>query len=40
MSRFRSASTISASVLMSAASWNLCLSDPQRQARGEADLCW
>ncbi len=32
--------TISANVLMSNAVWNLCLNDPVRRQRGEADLCW
>ncbi|KAK9804279.1 hypothetical protein WJX72_004431 [[Myrmecia] bisecta] len=31
---------ISPSVLMAAVSWNVCLADEQRRARGEADLCW
>lgn len=32
--------TISPRVLMSSVRWNLCLNDPERTARGEADLCW
>jgi hypothetical protein len=32
--------TIAPHVLMASAKWNLCLSDPERTARGEADLCW
>lgn len=32
--------TISPRVLMANARWNLCLDDPDRRKRGEADLCW
>jgi hypothetical protein len=32
--------SISSQVLMSSVQWNLCLNDPERTARGEADLCW
>ena len=32
--------TISPSVLMASATWNLCLDDPTRRSRGEQDLCW
>ena len=32
--------TVSPRVLMSSVRWNLCLNDPERTARGEADLCW
>ncbi|GIL78617.1 hypothetical protein Vretimale_6215 [Volvox reticuliferus] len=32
--------TISSSVLMNNAKWNLCLEDEARRKRGEADLCW
>ena len=32
--------TISASVLMASATWNLCLDDATRRSRGEQDLCW
>lgn len=32
--------TIAPRVLMASAKWNLCLSDEERTARGEADLCW
>lgn len=32
--------SISPRALMLKASWNLCLNDPVRRQRGEADLCW
>ena len=40
ISNFIGSTSVSASVLMAAASWNLCLDDPTRRSLGEADLCW
>jgi hypothetical protein len=37
---FTGHASLSARTLMAAASWNLCLDDAARRARGEADLCW
>lgn len=32
--------TLSPTILMGSAAWNLCLEDENRQKRGEADICW
>ena len=40
ISNFIGSTSVSASVLMTAASWNLCLDDSTRRSLGEADLCW
>ncbi|DBA89815.1 hypothetical protein WJX79_008735 [Trebouxia sp. C0005] len=40
ISNFIGSTSVSASVLMAAASWNLCLDDATRRSIGEADLCW
>lgn len=40
VSNFIGSTSVSASVLMAAASWNLCLDDATRRSLGEADLCW
>ena len=40
VSNFIGSTSVSASVLMAAASWNLCWDDSTRRSLGEADLCW
>ena len=40
VSNFIGSTSVSASVLMAAATWNLCLDDSTRRSLGEADLCW